>query len=49
MGEVVNIIDTTTLATHAKQTDGSQRAGVLGADGTTLANASNPVPVTPGT
>lgn len=46
---VVTIIDTSPLATHAKQTDGSQRAGILGADGATLASAANPVPVTPGT
>lgn len=49
MGEVVNIVDTSALATSAKQTDGTQRAGVLGADGATLASAANPVPVTPGT
>lgn len=32
-------------STHSAQTDGTQRTGVLGADGTTLASNANPVPI----
>ncbi len=32
-------------ATHSAQIDGTQRAGVLGADGTSLSSNANPVPI----
>lgn len=35
----------TGAATYAAQTDGSQRVGALGVDGSTLVSTSNPVPI----
>lgn len=32
-------------ATHSAQTDGSQRTGVLGADGSTISSNANPIPI----